>query len=388
MHWLSGGSTVFTYGSPLAWARPIVLLALVALIQFPSVSFARDPLRWEMKTVSEKLRDYFAGRRVKELAVGDVTNADPTTPSTSGPGIRQLLIEELGRAELKVKLRADVGLTVTYRARKIPLKNNRLAEQVVVEMRFTALFNADNSQEDILSYRVENDEANRHILGLSVPPVEKGTTREQQTLLAYTKPKANLDGTAILAGERAPFGLEILVDDKPIAPKDEDGFGLVTLEQDQTYAIRVLNRSALEIAVHVSVDGFNIFTFSELRQEDGAYKGAPLYDMVLIPAKGSLTIPGWHRTNTTSDKFKITEYAKTAAARMNKNTDIGTITATFCAAWEKIPPDDEPSGARAPGDDGTGFGEPKTVNYEPVKRTIGAVRASVAVRYKVPHSSN
>jgi hypothetical protein len=335
---------MFIRTSPPAGARPILLLALVGILHFPSVSVASDPLRCEMKSVSEKLRDYFAGRRIKEVAVGDVTNADPTTPSTAGPGIRQLLIEELGRAELKVKLRADVGLTVIYRARKIPLDNNRRAEQVVVEMRFTALFTRDNSQEDILSYRICNDEASRHILGLTVFNKDP-KARDQQTLLAYTKPKANLDGTVILAGEKAPFGLEILVADKPVAPEDEDGFGRVSLQRDQTYAIRLINRSRIEVAVRLSVDGLNVFSFSQLRQEDGPYKGAPLYDMVLVPPKDSLTIPGWHRTNATSRKFKITEYAETAAAMMNKSTDIGTITATFCAAWEKTPPEDEPPGA-------------------------------------------
>jgi hypothetical protein len=383
MHRLSGGFVVFTRSKPLAGARLTWLLALVALFQFPGVSVARDPVRCEMKTVSEKLRDYFAGRRIKEVAVGDVTNADPTTPSTAGPGIRQLLIEELGRAELKVRLRADVGLTVTYRARKIPLKNNRRAEHVVVEMRFTASFIQDNSQEDILSYRIENEEAIPQILGLTTFP-KKLEDLEQQALLAYTKPKANLDGTVVLAGDKAPFGLEILVDDKPIAPKDEDGFGLVSLKRDQTYVIRLINRSPLEMAVRVSVDGFNIFAFSELRQTDGPYKGAPLYDMVLVPPKDSLTIPGWHKNNTTSRMFKIVEYAETPAAKLNKSTDIGTITATFCAAWEKTPPEDEPPGARAPGDDGTGLGEPKTVNYQPIQRTLGAVRAAIAVRYRVP----
>ena len=98
----------------------------------------------------------------------------------------------------------------------------------------------------------------------------------------------------------------------------------------------------------MSVDGFNVFAFSELRQKDGPYQGAPLYDMVLIPPKESIVIPGWHRTNTTSVKFKITEYAETAAAKMSKATDIGTITATFCTAWEKTPPDDEPPNACEP----------------------------------------
>jgi hypothetical protein len=69
---------------------------------------------------------------------------------------------------------------------------------------------------------------------------------------------------------------------------------------------------------------------------------------------------------------------------MNRTTDIGTIAATFCAAWEKTPPSDEPPGSRDPEKGGTGIGESTQQNYEPVPRTIGAVRASVAVRYKVP----
>jgi hypothetical protein len=178
--------------------------------------------------------------------------------------------------------------------------------------------------------------------------------------------------------------VEILVGGKALTPTDDDGFGLVTLKREQTYAVRLVNRSAIEVAVRLSVDGLNIFTFSELRQKEGPYQGAPLYDMVLIPPKGEVIIPGWHRNNSTSYKFKITEYAATAAAKMGKATDIGTITATFCAAWEKTPPADEPDGSRAPGDDGTGFGESTSVKYTPVQRTIGAVRASVAVRYKVP----
>jgi hypothetical protein len=362
-----------------------LLLTPLALLLAPGVATARDPLRCEIKKASEKLRDFFAGQRIKEVSVGDVTNADPTTPSTAGPGIRLLLIEELERAELKIKLRADVGLSVTYRGRKVPLKNDRKVEQVVVEMRFTATFTQENSQEDILTFRIENDEAIVHILGLTLgQPNPTAKARAKQNVLAFTKPKATIDGTVILARENSTYGVEILVEDKPVQPADEDGFGLVKLQREQTYAIRLVNRSAIEVAVRLSVDGLNLFTFSELRQKEGPYKGAPLYDMVLVPPRDSVTIKGWHFNNTTSRKFKITEYADTAAAKMNKSTDIGTITATFCAAWEKTPPADEPDGSRAPGDDGTGFGEPTEMKYTAVQRTIGAVRASVAVRYKVP----
>jgi hypothetical protein len=371
-----------------AGARAILLLAPLALSLAPAPTAASEPLRCECKKVSEKLRDYFAGRRIKEIAVGEVSNADPSRPSTSGPGIRQTLIEELERTELKVKLTADVGLIVSYRGRKVPLPGDRSVERLVVEIRFTAAFAADSTQEDILTYRVDDDEVTRQVLGLSAyTPPKPGNVRPPQTVLAFTKPQANLDGTVILAGPNAPFGLEVLVDDKPQAPTGEDGFGLVNLRRDQTYAVRLVNRSPIEVAVRLSIDGLNIFTFSELRQTEGPYKGAPLYDMVLIPPQESITIKGWHRDNTTSNKFTITEYAATAAAKMGKTTDLGTITATFCAAWEKAPPADEPDGSRAPGDAGTGVGAPTEQKYTAVQRTVGAVRGSVAVRYKVPPPS-
>ena len=245
------------------------------------------------------------------------------------------MYEELGRAELTVKLRAKVGLSVSFRGRQIPFKNDRRLQMLVVDMRFTALFTEDNSQEDVLSYRIEDDEAVSHILGLNFCKREKGPAREQQTLLAYTKPKANFDGAVIMAGENAPFGLEILVDNNPVAPSDEDGIPVVSLRRDQNYAIRVINRSPIEMAVRLSVDGFNVFNFSELRQKDGPYKGAPQYELLLVAPKDNLIVPGWHRDNNTSVKFKITDYAETAAAKMNKTTDLGTITATFSAVWGK-----------------------------------------------------
>jgi hypothetical protein len=350
----------------------------------PSSADAADPLRCEIKQATEKIRDYLAGRRIKEVAVGDVTNADPTVPSTAGPGIKQLFIEELERCDIKVKLRAEIGLAIFYRARREPLPEDRKVERLVVLLQFTATFARDNTQEDILSWKVDNEEANSHILGLKVQV--SGDTRSRATafVLAYSMPKPSLDGSSILAGDKSPFGIEVLVDNKPLPAVDEDGLAVVKLKRDQTYAVRLINRSDLEMAVRLSIDGLNLFTFSELRQKEGKFKGCPQYDMVLVPPRGSIEIGGWHRNNTTSAKFKITDYGETAAAKMGKATDIGTITATFCAAWTKTPPADEPGGARAVGEDGTGFGEDFTAKYQVVERTIGAVRAAVAVRYHVP----
>ena len=100
----------------------------------------------ELKKVSEKLRNCLTTRRIKEITLGNVTSADPT-PSTSGPGISVVLREELERAGVPVKLRANVGLSVAYRGRRIPLENDRKLERLVVELSVTASFAAENSQE-------------------------------------------------------------------------------------------------------------------------------------------------------------------------------------------------------------------------------------------------
>jgi len=91
----------------------ILLTALPAVAISPSTAAAHDPLRCELKKAAEELRDFFTGRRIKEVAVGDVTNADPTTPSSSGPGIPQVLIQELERAELRVRLRMALPVAAT-----------------------------------------------------------------------------------------------------------------------------------------------------------------------------------------------------------------------------------------------------------------------------------
>jgi hypothetical protein len=63
---------------------------------------------------------------------------------------------------------------------------------------------------------------------------------------------------------------------------------------------------------------------------------------------------------------------------------VGTITASFSAAWPKggDPPDDEPRFARsAESDIATGLGRQIDQAYEKVERDIGQLRATVSVRY-------
>ena len=155
------------------------------------------------------------------------------------------------------------------------------------------------------------------------------------------------------------------------------------IERGELYAVRLINDSNLDAAVQLSIDGLSMFAFSQLRHKDGSQKGEPLYTTVIVPATKSAIIAGWHVSNDKTDKFLMTEYAKSAAATLNHTSNLGTITATFQAAWpEGSPaPADEPGKRRGGTGDATGFGPRIDVKYEEVKRNLGVIRDTVSVRY-------
>src|SRR5262249_8539050 len=75
----------------------------------------------------------------------------------------------------------------------------------------------------------------------------------------------------------------------------------------------------------------------------------------------------------------VTEYAKSAAAQLQNESNIGAITASFSAAWPDTPPPDEPGGARAA--NATARGPSGRQDFNIVSYFIGKVRATVSVRY-------
>jgi hypothetical protein len=123
-----------------------------------------------------------------------------------------------------------------------------------------------------------------------------------------------------------------------------------------------------------------------VRQAAGPRQGGPKYTNYIVPAGKALTVPGWHVTNQRSDKFKVTAFADSAVAKeMAKANEaaIGTVTASFAAAWpvSAEPPPDEPAVKKGVGGDATGRGPPTEFKVQEVEMTVGALRASVSVRY-------
>jgi hypothetical protein len=196
-------------------------------------------------------------------------------------------------------------------------------------------------------------------------------------------PRTHLANTQITAGPDSPYAVEVLIKTGeqfvPRAPTDENGRAFVPIKRHEIYAIRLINHSAQDAAVHLTIDGLNMFSFSTLRDPK---TGQPLYTHVVVPKQSSGLVLGWHRTNDKSDSFLVTEYAKSAAAELvvHNSAKIGTITACFAAAWPKggQPPADEPASRSA---DATGRGPEVSAKYTEVERVFGIVRASISVRY-------
>jgi hypothetical protein len=87
----------------------------------------------------------------------------------------------------------------------------------------------------------------------------------------------------------------------------------------------------------------------------------------------------------------VASYADSPAAKLlPPAAEVGTITATFAAAWarDQFPPDDE-RGSAERGDDptealATARGEAVEQRYDVVERLVGQTRAIVSVRYAPP----
>src|SRR5262249_22455970 len=147
----------------------------------------------------------------------------------------------------------------------------------------------------------------------------------------------------------SPFAIEVLVkapDGKlqPGVPKEEEGLAFVPIKRGEVYGVRLINNADHAAAVTLTIDGLNLFTFSDVKNPK---TGLPKYTVVVVEAKKTATIRGWHRTNEVSEESLVTEYAKSAAAQIQSTGKIGVITAVFAAAWPKDagPPADEPKNA-------------------------------------------
>jgi hypothetical protein len=375
----------------IASAPLLTALTAVAVLT-PAPTSRADELRQGLGKMAGEIKKLLDGRKEDSIAVGPFSGP-ATLPTSAGPGIQQLLSEELQRLGITVKARAKLGIKGEYKVIETPsdepsdVPRSRRPKVLAIELKGTV---EDNFGKPITDFSfkenvVKSESAFVDLIGVPVtlPPRATPEQRNKKLRESYDQPKTFVKGTRVSANADDQLAIEVLIDDQPQPVKVEDGLAYLAenIGRGKVYAVRLINDSDREMAVELKIDGLSMFQFSELRHKDGPNQGQPLYGSVIVEPHKHVVVRGWHCNNEQSKEFKVTAYPETAAASVNQTANVGTITANFRASWptNEGPPADEPSGQKGP--DGTGFGDTFNQKVQEVPRKVGVIRASVSVRY-------
>jgi hypothetical protein len=354
---------------------------------------ASEQLREGVAAMAKGIAPLFQDRP-KEIAVGQFTGP-ARYPTSAGPAIAQMLAEELQKLGFTVKKVAPFGIKGEYQVTEVPGEEPAGRREApgpkVLAIQLKGIVEDDLGKvltDFTFKHTVKGEAAFVSLLGtpVSLPPEDSPEKRDTRLRESLREPKTFISGSRVSASADGRLAIEVLVNGQPRALKKEDRLAYLSdrIKRGETYAVRLINDTEQEMAVQLSIDGLSVFQFSELRHKEGPKMGQPLYSSVIVGPHKNVLIRGWHRTNERSDELLVTEYAKTAAASVLQPANIGTITATFRAAWprDQAPPADEPSRPKgSTSGDGTGFGKSFDQKFKELQRTIGVIRSSVSVRY-------
>jgi hypothetical protein len=170
-------------------------------------------------------------------------------------------------------------------------------------------------------------------------------------------------------------------DDYELVPiEQQDGLLIAGLELENIYAIRLINTTNQLAAATITIDGLNMFVFSQVP----GYK--QLGKVLVPPGPKGVLIKGWHVSNEQSFSFKVSDIGEAAVTELRGTgpeveEEIGVITCRFAPAAdlsknERLPPD-EPKSASI----GTSRGPEISAEYRDVQVKIGLDREVISIRY-------
>lgn len=372
-------------------SRPrLVLLIAGCLSLSVQPAFSSQELRKELSELARNIQEFLAGRKTDSIAIGQFTGP-ANLPTSAGPGLVQVLTEELQKRQVTVKTRAEYGLKGSYKLAEIPAENPddaRLGKKVLgLKILATIEDSFGNSVLDVDFQRtLRGVDGIAGLIGVtaSLDPQATELERDRALRKQLFTPEPNITTSVVRSRSGSPFGIELIVNGQPRPAVERDGLPYGEIARGETYSVRLINDSDQEMAVQLKIDGLSMYAFSELRILDGPRRGDPRYTAVILAPHKSVIVPGWHVTNEKTDQFQVVEYAKSAAGGLNHTASVGTITASFQASWpeDQPPPRDEPGRSRSvAGGDATGFGPRMDSRYQEVKRSLGVIRDVVSIRY-------
>jgi hypothetical protein len=327
-----------------------------------------------LEKFSERIKQLLDAEGETAVALNQFT-APARLAANASSGIRKALEGELKKREVLVKNSARLEVKGDYQEAEDSVRRNtvvRIKGRVVDQ----------NSGRLLGEYSVDIDNLTS-IAGLigatmTVPLEPLRAERERAIREGIQRPSAHVASTRISSGPDSPFAVEIHVGPSPggdLRARQASvvgGQAYLNIRTGERYAIRLINNAPFEVAATLTIDGLSLFAFSR----------NPEYGFVIIPARSSGLITGWHRTNEEAEDFVVTEYPKSAAAlSLAPSTELGVITVCFAAAWPASgnPPPDEGMEGRSVR--ATGRGPTNRTNLAEAERSTGRMRAAISVRY-------
>ncbi|MEL7499882.1 MAG: hypothetical protein AAFN77_19925 [Planctomycetota bacterium] len=359
--------------------KPLFAAVFSIGLFFFNTASAQDALEKELTVMAtDRIIPLVEKRGGGAIAVGTFSAA-PSVKGSAGPDVQLKLTSIL--VSMKAKIDNDdyqyevTGNYLPYSDPESGLSGVKLIGRLIDAQDGTTLGEFPRF--------VFGPEAVPRMLGLNVNLRGRTQPKDQSDAIkeAIEKPQGFSIGSQLSSSPASPYAIELLVKSgneyKPrSATLDSKSRPFVEILQNEVYAIRLMNHSKHEAAVKLTIDGVNVFQFSQQNPKPTAW---------IVPPKqgrqpGVTIVRGWDQNANESLEFKVTSFPDSAASQVNlrPSNRVGVITAAFSASWadEKDRPRDEGRTR------GTGFGEQIVDKKTMVKRHIGHVRDMISVRYE------
>lgn len=420
------------------------LVCLWAVVSFGMVHGtavnASEVLRPSLAKIAAAVAKIAQTRGGDSVVIGQFTGP-PNFGSNAGPGIQQVLTDELKTLGVKVKkfgaalgVRGEYLYTSAEAAANSNFKQIRLkvvltdgSGQPLTSLNRDVNLDGDNGSDANFpinpdpGFRPDGDklvirggeinldtftggEEAAALLGVTWDFERSGLgfdVSKDIVVESFERPTAHIvGGTAVRSSPKSPYFVEIFRGNRPLPLRLEDGQPVVDLSHGDSFSIRVTNRAAHDISANLTLDGVSSFAFSKVRRPDGSR-----LTRYVVEENRPLLIKGWHDTLTTTTQFKVTDFSQSAAALVGSESGLGMITVLIRGSWtfNESAPSDEPGqnvvgsylgAAPTVGSAGGTFGsQPNAIGFGDkvqqgshvaTNRQTGVVRSIITIRYDKP----
>jgi len=345
----------------------------------------RHDLQEQFRKIAKEIKQYLDKVSAKDVALGEFTpSPDSRTKTVADPLLRQVIETELMNVKVVINDKSECVLSAVFSLNEKD-KEGFHYWTLNLQLRLPGQANPINLPTPV---KTKDMRILPQLLGVTgvLTPTGSAVERNQELGMMVAEPKVHLDGefnSRIGASKESQYRITILAKKPDGVAKERsatvrNGEAFMNLDLNEEYMVRIENATQHEPAVKCSIDGIDIFEFSEEKNE----QGSPKFGYYIVPAAkenkpGMAEIAGWQMKLGTVKPFKITELGGGAAGRLNRKDQVGTITVAFADCY--LPNDPRGNGRAANVE--TGFGQEIIQPQVSVERRFDVVKESVTIRY-------